>query len=159
MARPGPALKLTAPLKVLAQRLAFTGLLGASVGLMVMAKAEAPFVERARMMVADAVVPVLDAIGKPTPPAVTYLGEGRGASILKAHQRLWDGEICPVAAIKVTRHNLLRPTSLVHEAGHGVAAIAGAGPAGRRPRAARRTPSTTVAGSSDFWLRSLVNSR
>lgn len=68
---------------------------------------------------------LLDAIGKPTPPAVTYLGEGRGASILKAHQRLWDGEICPVAAIKVTRHNLLRPTALVHEAGHGVAQIVG----------------------------------
>lgn len=69
---------------------------------------------------------VLDAIGKITPPAVTYLGEGRGASILKAHQRLWDGgEICPVAAIKVTRHNLLQPTALVHEAGHQVAAIVG----------------------------------
>jgi hypothetical protein len=68
---------------------------------------------------------LLDAIGKPTPPAVTYLGEGRGASILKAHQRLWDGEICPVAAIKVTRHNLLRPTALIHEAGHGVAQIVG----------------------------------
>ena len=65
MARSGPALKLAAPLKVLAQRLAFTGLLGASVGLMVMAKAEAPIVERARMLVADAVVPVLDAVGKP----------------------------------------------------------------------------------------------
>ena len=67
---------------------------------------------------------LLDAIGQNTPPAVTYLGEGRGASILKAHQRLWDGgEICPVAAIKVTRHNLLRPTALIHEAGHQVAAI------------------------------------
>jgi hypothetical protein len=67
---------------------------------------------------------VLDAIGLNTPPAVTYLGEGRGASILKAHQRLWDGgEICPVAAIKVTRHNLLQPTALIHEAGHQVAAI------------------------------------
>ncbi len=69
---------------------------------------------------------LLDAIGKTTPPAVTYLGEGRGASILKAHQRLWDGgEICPVAAIKVTRHNLLRPTALIHEAGHQVAHIVG----------------------------------
>lgn len=69
---------------------------------------------------------LLDPLGKPTPPAVTYLGEGRGASILKAHQRLWDGgEICPVAAIKVTRHNLLRPTALVHEAGHQVAQIVG----------------------------------
>lgn len=69
---------------------------------------------------------LLDPLGKTTPPAVTYLGEGRGASILRAHQRLWDGgEICPVAAIKVTRHNLLRPTALIHEAGHQVAAIVG----------------------------------
>jgi hypothetical protein len=69
---------------------------------------------------------VLDALGKTTPPALTYLGEGRGASILKARQRLWDGgEICPVAAIKVTRHNLLRPTALIHEAGHQVAHILG----------------------------------
>ena len=69
---------------------------------------------------------LLDPLGKTTPPAVTYLGEGRGASILKAHQRLWDGgEICPVAAIKCTRHNLLQPTALIHEAGHMVAAIVG----------------------------------
>jgi hypothetical protein len=69
---------------------------------------------------------VLDALGQITPPTVTYLGEGRGASILKARQRLWDGgEICPVAAIKVTRHNLLRPTALIHEAGHQVAHILG----------------------------------
>ena len=69
---------------------------------------------------------VLDPLGKTTPPALTYLGEGRGASILKARQRLWDGgEICPVAAIKVTRHNLLRPTALIHEAGHQVAQILG----------------------------------
>jgi phosphoserine phosphatase len=69
---------------------------------------------------------VLDALGKTTPPALTYLGEGRGASILKAHQRLWDGgEICPVAAIKLTYHNALRPTALIHEAGHQVAHITG----------------------------------
>jgi hypothetical protein len=69
---------------------------------------------------------VLDPLGKTTPPALTYLGEGRGASILKARQRLWDGgDICPVAAIKVTRHNLLRPTALIHEAGHQVAHIVG----------------------------------
>lgn len=69
---------------------------------------------------------LLDAIGKPTPPALTYLDKGRGASILKAGLRLWDGgQVCPVAVIKVTRHNLLRPTALVHEAGHQVAHIAG----------------------------------
>jgi hypothetical protein len=69
---------------------------------------------------------LLDAIGQPTPVALTYLDKGRGASILKAGLRLWDGgEACPVAVIKVTRHNLLRPTALVHEAGHQVAHIAG----------------------------------
>jgi hypothetical protein len=51
--------------------------------------------------------------------------KGLGASILKAGLRLWDGgDVCPVAAIKIVRHNLLRPTSLIHEAGHQVAHIA-----------------------------------
>jgi hypothetical protein len=69
---------------------------------------------------------LLDAVGKPTPVALTYLDKGRGASILKAGLRLWDGgAVCPVAVIKVTRHNLLRPTALVHEAGHQVAHITG----------------------------------
>jgi hypothetical protein len=69
---------------------------------------------------------VLDAIGKPAPVALTYVDKGRGASILKAGLRLWDGgATCPVAVIKVTRHNLLRPTALIHEAGHQVAHIAG----------------------------------
>jgi hypothetical protein len=62
---------------------------------------------------------LLDALGKTTPVALSYLEHGLGASILKAGLRLWDGgEACPVAAIKITRHNLLRPTALVHEAGH-----------------------------------------
>jgi hypothetical protein len=67
---------------------------------------------------------LLDQLDKTTPVALTYLEKGLGASILKAGLRLWDGgEACPVAAIKVTRHNLLRPTALVHEAGHQVAHI------------------------------------
>jgi hypothetical protein len=69
---------------------------------------------------------LLDQLDKTTPVALTYLEKGLGASILKAGLRLWDGgEACPVAAIKVTRHNLLRPTALVHEAGHQVAHITG----------------------------------
>lgn len=69
---------------------------------------------------------LLDVIGKPTPVALTYLDKGRGAAIMKAGLRLWDGgEVCPVAVIKVTRHNLLRATALTHEAGHQVAHIAG----------------------------------
>lgn len=67
---------------------------------------------------------LLDPLGLATPVALTYVEKGLGASILKAGLRLWDGgEACPVAAIKITRHNLLRPTALIHEAGHQVAHI------------------------------------
>lgn len=69
---------------------------------------------------------VLEPLGHPTPAALTYLDKGLGASILKAGLRLWDGgQVCPVATIKITRHNLLRPTALIHEAGHQVAHITG----------------------------------
>lgn len=68
---------------------------------------------------------ILDQIGKPTPAVLTYIDKGLGASILKAGLRLWDaGEASPVAAVKITRHNLLRPTAIIHEAGHQVAHIA-----------------------------------
>lgn len=67
---------------------------------------------------------LLDQLGKTTPVVLTYVDKGLGASILKAGLRLWDGgEVSPVAAIKIVRHNLLRPTSLIHEAGHQVAHI------------------------------------
>lgn len=69
---------------------------------------------------------VLDPLDKPTPHVLTYLDKGLGASILKAGLRLWDGSTeSPAAAIKVVRHNLYRPTSLIHEAGHQVAHITG----------------------------------
>ena len=67
---------------------------------------------------------LLDQLGKPTPVALTYVDKGLGASILKAGLRLWDQtSISPVAAIKITRHNLYRPTALIHEAGHQAAHI------------------------------------
>jgi hypothetical protein len=68
---------------------------------------------------------VLDQLGKPTPATLTYIDKGMGASILKAGLRLWDSSASPVAAVKITRHNLHRPTSLIHETGHQVAHIAG----------------------------------
>jgi hypothetical protein len=67
---------------------------------------------------------LLDQLGRTTPASLTYVDKGLGASILKAGLRLWDGgDVCPVAAIKIVRHNLLRPTSLIHEAGHQAAHI------------------------------------
>lgn len=57
-------------------------------------------------------------LGLATPPVLTYLDKGIGASILRSGARLWDASLSPVAAIKITRHNLWRPTSLIHETGH-----------------------------------------
>lgn len=68
--------------------------------------------------------PVLGALGAAVPPVLTYVDKGLGASILRAGLRLWDEtSLSPVAAIKVTRHNLRRPTALIHETGHQVAHI------------------------------------
>lgn len=62
---------------------------------------------------------VLRPLGRETPPVLTYIDKGMGASILRAGVRLWDGgTVSPAAAIKITRHNLYRPTSLLHETGH-----------------------------------------
>lgn len=69
---------------------------------------------------------LLRPLGRPTPPVLVYIDKGLGAAILKAGLRLWDGHTeNPVAAIKVVRHNLMRPTALIHEAGHQVAHITG----------------------------------
>ena len=65
---------------------------------------------------------LLDKLGMTTPPVLTYIDKGLGASILKAGLRLWDGTTESLtAAIKIVRHNLYRPTALIHEAGHQVA--------------------------------------
>jgi hypothetical protein len=69
---------------------------------------------------------LLDQLGYTTPVVLTYIDKGLGASILKAGLRLWDGGAeNPAAVIKIVRHNLLRPTALIHEAGHQVAHIIG----------------------------------
>lgn len=68
---------------------------------------------------------LLQPLGKESPAVLTYVEKGVGASILKAGLRLWDGRISPVAAIKITQHNLFRPTAIIHETGHQVAHITG----------------------------------
>lgn len=74
-----------------------------------------------RLAVAS-MAPVLQRANKPVPRVLVYQDKGTGASILRAGVRLWaPGTIMPVAAIKIVRHNLYRPTSLFHETGHQVA--------------------------------------
>lgn len=61
----------------------------------------------------------LKPLGLDVAPVLTYLEKGMGGAITRFGLRLWDeGSLSPVAAIKITRHNLRRPTSLVHEIGH-----------------------------------------
>jgi hypothetical protein len=62
---------------------------------------------------------------KSVPPTITYLDKGLGAAIMKAGLKLWDGSTSPVALIKITFHNLLRPTALLHESGHQIAHMLG----------------------------------
>jgi hypothetical protein len=70
--------------------------------------------------------PALLAAKKPVPRVLVYQDKGTGASILRAGVRLWaPGAVMPVAAIKIVRHNLYRPTSLFHEVGHQVAHLTG----------------------------------
>jgi hypothetical protein len=70
--------------------------------------------------------PALVPANKPVPKVLVYQDKGVGASILRAGVRLWaPGAVMPVAAIKIVRHNLYRPTSLFHETGHQVAFLTG----------------------------------
>src|SRR5262245_24271088 len=92
---------------------------------------------------------ILEPIGYETPIALTYFDKGLGASILKAGLRLWDGgAVSPAAAIKIVRHNLDRPTALVHESGHQVAHIAGWNEELTRALHANLGPSKSLA---DVW--------
>lgn len=78
------------------------------------------------MLAIQSMDPVLARAGQPSIPVLTYLDKGMGASIIRSGIRLWaPGSINPVAAIKIVRHNLYRPTSLFHESGHQVAHLTG----------------------------------
>lgn len=70
MKGPGPMLRIAGPLRLFAQRFMFLGLVAASVGLMVLGKAETPVVERVRSLVTDAVAPILGAVSRPVGTAI-----------------------------------------------------------------------------------------
>lgn len=66
---------------------------------------------------------IFNRLNRKTPKVLTYVSKGRGASILKSGLRLWDGSLSSIAAIKVTQHNLYRPTAIIHETGHQMAHV------------------------------------
>lgn len=63
--RTGKVARLATPLKAWSQRFAFLLLIGAAFGLMLLGKADTLLVERARMQLADAVAPLLEAVSQP----------------------------------------------------------------------------------------------
>jgi hypothetical protein len=77
-------------------------------------------------LVAQSMEASLKPLGIEPPPVLVYIDQGLGASILRAGVRLWDGgSLSPAAAIKLTRFNLNRPTSMMHEGGHQIAHLTG----------------------------------
>ena len=77
-------------------------------------------------LASESMAKTLTPLGVSKPPVLVYVDKGLGAAILKAGLRLWDGATDnPAAAIKVTLHNMSRPTALIHEAGHQVAHLLG----------------------------------
>lgn len=101
----------------------------------------------------DSMAAMLRPLGIESPPALVYQDKGLGASILRAGIRLWDqSHPSPAAAIKLTRHNLSFPTSLLHETGHQVLALSGYNEELQaRLEAAISPHSTRVAGLVAAW--------
>jgi hypothetical protein len=109
-----------------------------------------------RLAVAS-MAPVLECAGKPVPRVLVYQDKGTGASILRAGVRLWaPGAVMPVAAIKIVRHNLYRPTSLFHETGHQVASLTGWTPSLRDALAAALSHDTQLRQMWTAWASEIA---
>lgn len=105
------------------------------------------------IIASDSMSTILRPLGIASPPALVYQDSGLGASILRAGIRLWDqSHPSPAAAIKITRHNLFFPTSLLHETGHQVLALTGYNDELRETLRRRLAPkSTQVASLVSSW--------
>lgn len=64
--------RIAQPIKGLAQRFAYVGLIVAAFALMLLGKIDAVLVERARTLVTDTVAPILDAVSKPVASASQF---------------------------------------------------------------------------------------
>ena len=82
--RPGTVLKFTAPIKILAQRFAFLLLLGSSITIMAIGRADPAVFERARTAVTDFATPLLDALARPMATIANMVEEAGRLSDLRA---------------------------------------------------------------------------
>ena len=82
--RGGSVRRLALPVKGWVQRFAFTLLVSASVGMMILGKVDSQFVERLRVGVTDAVAPVLEVLSQPSAAAAAMVEEMRALTNLRS---------------------------------------------------------------------------
>jgi len=86
-----PVNRIAAPIKGIAQRFAYLGLVGAAFGLMMLGKADVVVVERFRTQITDAFAPILDTISKPVATVNAMVSQARELADLRAENaRLRD---------------------------------------------------------------------
>jgi len=79
-----PVHRVAAPIRSLAQRFAYLGLVVAAFGLMMLGKADVVVVERFRAQITDTVAPLLDAVSRPVATVNDVIAEGREMMNLRA---------------------------------------------------------------------------
>lgn len=83
-----PVHRVAAPIRSLAQRFAYLGLVVAAFGLMMLGKADVVIVERFRAQITDAVAPILDAVSRPVATVNDIVAQGQEMMELKAENAL-----------------------------------------------------------------------
>ena len=82
--RGSPIMRYAAPLKAAAQRFAFLMLIAGAVGLIILGKADAILIERLRVAVSDAFVPILAAFARPIATVDNAIDEVRALVALRS---------------------------------------------------------------------------
>lgn len=82
--RPRQIFRVEAPIRTIAQRFLYMGLVGAAFALMLLGKADVLLVERMRAHVTDAVAPILDFASRPVASAKEMINEVRAMAALKS---------------------------------------------------------------------------
>ncbi len=85
--RPEHILRITAPLRGLADRFAYVFLLAAAFAILVLGKADPQIFERARMTVTDITAPVLDALSRPAMTVASTIEEVKELGRLRAENQ------------------------------------------------------------------------
>lgn len=87
-----PVNRIAAPIKGLAQRFAYLGLVAAAFGLMMLGKADVVVVERFRTHVTDAFAPILDTISRPVATINGIVSQAREMAALREENARLRGE-------------------------------------------------------------------